>query len=231
MPTDGRDLIERCVAGAQEEAWEEFIERYGPALRRGVAAALGGRWSRPDRLEEDLLQEVYCRLIDRGARRLRRCRERDEPAVRAYLTRLAKNAAIDQLRARSTTRRGGRRPPPLDATAVVERARDPRPSIEERLILRQRGRRFLRRCRRVTTVRGDGRNLRILALAFLGGLSSREIARRLDHSLTPASIDSLISRARKRLAAEGLTIAARRSPAPPAAVGGAAGRDRRSVST
>jgi RNA polymerase sigma factor (sigma-70 family) len=166
---------------------------------------------RTDGLEEDLLQEVYCRLLDRGAQRLRRCRERDERAIRAYLARLAQNAAIDHLRWRHTVKRGRRSLVPFQlAERRLEQATDHRPSVEERLILQQQGRCFVRACRRIVGGRTADRNVRILALAFLGGLSSREISRRMGSSLSPGSIDSLISRARKKLAAQGLAVAARR---------------------
>lgn len=211
MQPETRDLIERCAAG-DGAAWNEFVERYESALRRGVAIALAGRRRA---LADDLLQEVYCRLLEARARRLRRCRERDEAAVRAYLVRLARNVAIDYLRSRRTVRRG-RRHLVLQAPSGVglELTPDRRPSIEDRLILRQQGRRFLRSCRRVAAGRAENRNVRILALAFLGGLTSHEISHRLDLTLSPGSIDSLISRARRKLEAEGVRLVSRRPPAP-----------------
>jgi len=210
MTSDARSVIDRCLAG-EDEAWEEFVCRFNGLLRRGVVTALGGTVRRADGLEEDLLQEVYCRLLDRGGQRLRRCRERDERAIRSYLLRLARNAAIDHLRLRRTLKRGRRCLLPTGlASRSVDLAADRRPSAEERLILRQQGRNFLRACRRLAGGRSADRNVRILALAFLGGLSSREISRRLGRSLSAGSIDSLISRVRKKLAAEGLPVASRR---------------------
>lgn len=213
MPTKARDVIERCAAG-DGAAWNDFIARFEGTLRRGIAQAFGGAGPRRG-LAEDLLQEVYCRLLEGDARRLRRCRERNETAIRAYLVRLARNVAIDHLRSRRTVRRGRRhlvvQAPPGSG---LERAPDRRPSIEDRLILRQQGRRFLRSCRRAAAGRAENRNVRILALAFLAGLTSQEISRRLGLSLSPGSIDSLISRARRKLEAEGVRLVSRRPPAP-----------------
>lgn len=209
-----RTVIERCAAG-DGAAWTEFVARFHGSLRRGVAIALTGRRAHRQTQAEDLLQEVYCRLLEADARRLKRCRERDEAAIRAYLVRLARNVAIDYLRARRTVRRGRRHvllQSPIGAG--VDLAPDRRPSIEDRLILRQQGRRFLRSCRRAAGGRAENRNVRILALAFLGGLTSHEISRRLDRSLSPGSIDSLISRARRKLEAEGVELVSRRPPAP-----------------
>ena len=206
-----RGVIERCVTG-DSAAWNEFVARFENSLRRGIAIALTGRRGHRRTQAEDLLQEVYCRLLEGRARRLRRCRERDEAAIRAYLVRLARNVAIDYLRSRRTVRRGRyhvllQSP----AGAGVDLAPDRRPSIEDRLILRQQGRRFLRSCRRAAAGRTENRNVRILALAFLAGLTSDEIARCPGLSLTPGSIDSLISRARRKLEAEGLRLVPRRA--------------------
>lgn len=209
-----RDVIEACAAG-DSAAWSHFVDRFEGSLRRGIAIALTGRRGHRQIQAEDLLQEVYCRLLEAGGRRLKRCRERDEAAIRAYLVRLARNVAIDYLRARRTVRRG-RRHLLLQSPAGcgVDLAADRRPSVEDRLILRQQGRRFLRSCRRAAAGRKENRNVRILALAFLAGLTSREIARRLDGSLSPGSIDSLISRTRRKLADEGFELVSRRPPAP-----------------
>ena len=73
MESKARSLIERCVEGGDDAAWEAFVDRFESALRRGIAAALSGRPQHREVLLEDLLQEVYCRLLERGARRLRRC--------------------------------------------------------------------------------------------------------------------------------------------------------------
>lgn len=215
MPEEtARSVIERCAAG-DGAAWNEFVARFEGSLRRGVAIALTGRRGHRRVQMEDLLQEVYYRLLEGRARRLRRCRERDETAIRAYLVRLARNVAIDYLRARRTVRRG-RHHVLLQSPAGtgVDLAPDRRPSIEDRLILRQQGRRFLRSCRRAAAGRSENRNVRILALAFLAGLTSREISRRLGLALSPGSIDSLISRARRKLEAEGVELVPRRPTAP-----------------
>lgn len=209
-----RSVIERC-AGGDGAAWDEFVTRFEGSLRRGIAIALTGYNGHRRAQAEDLLQEVYYRLLERRAHRLKRCRERDEMAIRAYLVRLARNVAIDHLRARRTVRRGRHhvllRSP---VGAGVDLAPDRRPSIEDRLILRQEGRRFLRSCRRAAAGRSENRNVRILALAFLAGLTSQEISRRLGLTLSPGSIDSLISRARRKLEAEGVELVSRRPPAP-----------------
>ena len=211
MTTDARSVIDRCVAGEGERAWEDFVGRFEPVLRRGVVSALNGTAKRWDGLEEDLLQEVYCRLLEGGAQHLKRCRERDEVAIRAFLARLARNAAIDHLRWRRTVKRGRRSLVSGDlAQRRFEQAANREPSAEDRLIMRQQGRSFLRACRRIGGCRTADRNVRVLALAFLGGLSSREIAQHLGRSLSPGSIDSLISRARKKLAAAGVALASRR---------------------
>ena len=207
-----RDLIDRCVSGDDQEAWSELVERFDADLRRAVRAIVRRGRRRSVELEQDLVQETYYRLLERGAWRLRRCRERSEPAIRAFLMRVARNVAIDSLRIRGAQKRGRRQ--------LVESARrplrleirpDPAPSSEEKLILREERRKFLDCCRRVAGKRSPERNLRILELAFLGGLTSREIAVKLDPPLTTTCVDTLLCRARKKLRERGYRLGGRRA--------------------
>ena len=69
------DLVRRCARERDASAWEEFVRRFGGRLRGGVQRALsraGG--GSPAEEFDDLLQEVYYKLLDDGARRLHRCR-------------------------------------------------------------------------------------------------------------------------------------------------------------
>ena len=83
-------------------------------------------------------------------------------------------------------------------------------SPEERVLRRERQRIFLKRCRASLGPRSPERDLRVLYLAFLEGLSSREISRRMGRGTTPSCVDSLVHRVRKRLARGGLSIPHRR---------------------
>lgn len=207
-----RDLIDRCVSGDDQEAWCELVDRFDADLRRAVRDIVRRGRHRSVELEQDLVQETYYRLLERGAWRLRRCRERNEAAIRAFLMRVARNVAIDTLRTRGAAKRGRhrlletvRRPPRLEVRP------DPLPSTEEKMIASEERRAFLDSCRRVAGKRSPERNLRILELAFLAGLSSREIAANLDPPITTGCVDTLVCRARKKLRARGYRMDCRRA--------------------
>jgi RNA polymerase sigma factor (sigma-70 family) len=158
---------------------------------------------------QDLLQEVYFRLLEKQGQRLRRCRAQGQQAVGAYLSRIAESVVIDHLRAEAATKRGRGRVV-SDAgdgeLGPFERAPDRGPSPEERVLLREKRRLFARHCRDAVGPRHATRDLRVLYLAFFEGWTSGEISGRLGGGLTPSSVDSLLHRLKRRLARAGLQV-------------------------
>lgn len=204
------ELLRRCATGSDPRVWEEFVRRFGVRLEGGVRRALRrvGALPRGDELD-DYVQDVYCRLLENGARSLRLCRGGEEGSVGAYLGRVAETVVIDRLRASAALKRGRDRlvsPPAHVEPDPVERVQDRAPSPEERLLARERRLLFLVRCRRAAGPRHPRRDFHVLRLAFLEGLSSREICRRMGRGLTPASVDSLVHRARRRLESDGVSV-------------------------
>lgn len=211
---DAFDLLRRCAAHRDSRLWEEFLVRFSGRLRAGVRrglrrAGLDGRSGDLD----DIVQEVYCKLLDRGGRNLRRCRGGGEREVGAYLGRVAETVAIDHLRAARASKRGRARlvsSGPRPGQGIVERALDPGLSPEERLLGRERRRMFLATCLAAAGRHSRRRDCRIFLLAVFRGLTSREISERLGRGMSPSGVDSLVSRMRKRLRARGLTIPRRK---------------------
>jgi RNA polymerase sigma factor (sigma-70 family) len=204
------DLLHRCAAGGDEDAWREFLRRFGPALAAGVrrVARQAGLPGDPASREE-LLQDVYCRLLENGGRILRECRAGTAPAVAAYLRRVAESAAVDRLRLLGALKRGRHllvRLREVDADrwrgSLIAEPLGP----EARLLARERRRRAFARCRRLVGGRTPKRDLSVLFLAYCRGLDSREIARRLGGGLTASRVDSLMYRMRRRLAHRGIRI-------------------------
>ncbi len=204
------ELLRRCAAAGDEPAWRRFLDLFGPALDAGVrkVARQAGLPGDPASREE-LLQEVYCRLLENEGRILLECRGDSAPAVAAYLRRVAASAAVDRLRLLTAVKRGRHLQVRLrDADrrrwrgSFVAEAAGP----EARLLARERRHRAFARCRRLVGGRSPGRDLTVLFLAYCRGLSSGEIARRLGGGLTPARVDSLMHRVRRRLARSGIEI-------------------------
>ena len=204
------ELLRRCAAGGDESAWRRFLELFGSALKAGVRRVLRRSGLRCDAAgREELVQEVYCRLLENDGRILRRCRGDSAPAVAAYLRRVAESVAVDRLRSLAAVKRG------QDKVVRLRdgdrRQRQPGfvadgPGPEARLLARERRRRAFSRCRELVGGRTPGRDLSVLYLAYCRGYSSREIARRLGGGLTQARVDSLMHRLRRRLARGGIRI-------------------------
>lgn len=202
------------VEGAQSRAahaWEAFVRTHHRVVSRCVARAMVrvGWTPRADEVEE-LVQEVYCRLLERSDSRVS---GRPEGQLWSYLQRIAHSVVVDHLRARHARKRGGwpqmgdggpQRPGLTDGPA-------PGPSPEERLLTRERARDVRRRVRQAFPGPIGERNLSVLEMAAVEGLTAVEIAERLRGELTASSVHTLLHRLRRLLASatgSGATMAA-----------------------
>jgi DNA-directed RNA polymerase specialized sigma24 family protein len=162
---------------------------------------------RPELIDE-VVQEVYCRLLAAGGRRLRGCRAGSEPELAAFLGRMAERVALDALRTAAAAKRGGGRLVEVLPEEIAERAADPGESPEDRLLDRERRREFLRRCRALARPSRARRDAQIAALALLDGWTSREIAAAAGGRLAPSTVAALVQYMKRQLAAAGLAMAA-----------------------
>ena len=197
---------------------EDLVRRYGRRLAQRVRSTfyLFGEFPRAEQVEE-MVQEVYCRLLADGERRLAACRAEGEGQAVSYLSRVVERVVIDQFRRRRADKRGGGRLRPL-ASAEQRLLYDPAGNPEERLLAAERRQLLLAQWREIAGEIQGERNLRILRLALLEGWSSREIAQELG-KIRPSSVDSVVHRLRRRLAGEGVALPRRstvRSPRRPA---------------
>jgi len=200
------ELFRICIASNRNErAWAEFVRRFQPRLRAGVLRVLR-RFDPapgPDGVE-DLVQDVYCRLLERGAGSFRGGTEGE---VLTYLQRVCESVVVDRLRGRATAKRGGR-------TRIVElgdkdgdlaeTVADGGSSPEARCLHRELRGVLLEGCRGLTEGPWRERNLAIFELAVLDGWTSREIAEGFDWGLKAGSIDSVIHRQRRKLKRRGI---------------------------
>jgi DNA-directed RNA polymerase specialized sigma24 family protein len=205
---------------AFQAAWEDLVDRYGATLRSQVRRALRGARLRPCKdLVEEKVQEVYYRLLQGGPRRLRLLRRWSDRRVVAYLCRVAESVAVDDLRAKTAIKRGGEwglwwDHGLLEISDLSERAVDPRGTPEDQALLSERRRLVLRGCQRMVrsmmNEEDRGRCLRVLRLALLEGWSSREIEYAERGALAASTVDTLVHRARRRLAKGGIELPSRR---------------------
>lgn len=156
----------------------------------------------PDRVA-DLVQDTFCRLLERDRRRLKSFRGTAEAQADAWMRRLAERHALDRLRAtRRHWSRGGSHSRPAPAGGLLQ-ARRPATSPEQRVLQRERLRQFLVRCR---TLGHSERNARILRLVLVEGWSSREVSAACRGALTPGTVDTIVYRFRRRLARADLPV-------------------------
>ena len=115
------DLIRRAAAG-NKQAWDALVEQY----RRLVWSILGKFDNLSEAEREDLLQDVFVILLDRG---LQRFRGSSAHEFRAYMKTITENEA------KSYLRRHGRRFEVLDPFLPDEEdeERNPGPSLPTRL--------------------------------------------------------------------------------------------------
>lgn len=199
----------------ESQGWEVFVRRYGPWLRRRCWYALT-RWdSRPHRDDVDeLVQEVYCRLLENRRHRLMSFRGANEKALRTFLAKVLRTVVVNHVRYRQAARRCHSptdqdmlysyrkdKPlwePPLDQVPCLSQSPERRAlAIQQREQLRE-------RCRRNLGRRSWRRDADILCLALFDGWSSREIAPEV--RLSPSAVDSALARARSRLTAAGVEL-------------------------
>jgi RNA polymerase sigma factor (sigma-70 family) len=206
-------VAEAVVSGATSAPHAAFAAQGrepDPWLARQVRGAvlhalvLHEERRRPE-LVEDLIQDVWCRLLERRA--LERCRAIDQETRRRYLRRIAESVVVDHLRASGARKR---RPPRLVPLGSVRRELERRyeraDSPERRAIARERLRTLVALCREVVGQGTRPERLRVARWALIEGRPSREIALGLGGSWSVVAIDSYVSRLRRRLGRHGIVL-------------------------
>jgi RNA polymerase sigma-70 factor (ECF subfamily) len=89
-------LLDWCIKGRQE-AWKEFLRRYGPLIQGTIVqklSSLGYGHAKTD--AEDIFQDVFKNLVERDCRALSSIRNRDK--IDSWLCAIALNKTIDSVR-------------------------------------------------------------------------------------------------------------------------------------
>jgi RNA polymerase sigma factor (sigma-70 family) len=178
--------------------------RLAAVARRALARC--GLAAAPEDVE-DVVQEVWCRLVERWGPRPGRGVLAGDKGMFSYLASTTRNVAVDRARSQRAVKRGRRAP---RVARWAERVVDGAASPEERLLHRDGRRLFRARCRPYTSRARRRRDLAVVELALVDGWTSRQIAAALRHRLAPSSIDSLVHRVRRGLAGEGVVLPSRR---------------------
>jgi RNA polymerase sigma factor (sigma-70 family) len=180
-----RQLAGDCARG-DEAAWLELISRYDQSVLR----ALWQSGARED--ADDLLQEVWVRLLARGAIALRSFRADRSGALRVFLARVAKSVAIDHGRSRRL------RPPAAGGEEPGELAHaGPGP---EAVVSAEREKHRLSAALQQAALEGENpaRDRDILRLHFEEGHLPLEIAS-MGLGLAARGVEALLRRAKARI--------------------------------
>ena len=91
------DILTECLQG-RHGAWDEFVDRYGPVIFAAVGWILRKHTSSvSQQTAEDIVQDVFLKLIDRDLRLLR-THDPSRASLRTWLTIIARSTTIDFLR-------------------------------------------------------------------------------------------------------------------------------------
>ncbi|HEX5719684.1 MAG TPA: hypothetical protein VF179_26240 [Thermoanaerobaculia bacterium] len=188
------------IAEIKEEVdgWETVVGTHDLWLRKRVRNGMRrlGLRPRPDEIGESV-QEVYCRLLQGGPRRLRRLRGIGHSGVLTYLGRVADSVLVDEIRAARAAKRRGGASSHL-ARMCVQRFDLPDADPEGALLESERRRMLVRHLLDLAEREGlTRRDVRILWLAVVEEWRSRDLARAFE--LTPRYVDTLLHRVRRQL--------------------------------
>ena len=207
MQTD-HQLIAACLEDPQgDDSWREFERRFRPRLVAGIRRGLACAWERPQPdLLEELLQNCYCRLLEKDRRVLRRCLDLETPQIGAYMLRTGRSVALDWLRHRGAEKRGHANTVAVDPEALCAFSGS-EPTAERRLCAQEELQWFWRQCREIVQATGHPASLEILRRVWIQQKPSREVAAAA--GLATSSVDSVICRTRRRLAERGCRVSRR----------------------
>jgi DNA-directed RNA polymerase specialized sigma24 family protein len=188
------------IAETNEEVdgWETVVGTHDLWLRRRVRDGMRrlGLRPRPDEIGESV-QEVYCRLLQGGPRRLRQLSGIGRSSVLTYLGRVTDSVLLDGRRAARAAKRGGG-PSSHPARMCVQRFDLPDADPEGVLLRSERRRMLVRRLLDLAGREGlSRRDVRILWLAVVEEWRSRDLARAFE--LKPRYVDTLLHRVRRQL--------------------------------
>ena len=196
-------LWRRVVALEREGDWCELLERIEPRLSRYVIAKLVGlQFSAKAELVEELVQEVYCRLFERGRKALTGCRAESDAALLSYLKTICQCLVVDHCRSVLSKKRGGGNSEYVFADEG-SRARWCG-SAEDRVLTRELRARLGTILAELSTPSQSERNRWIFERAVIEGWTSGEIGERT--GLDPSGVDSIVHRMKQRLGALGLSV-------------------------
>lgn len=200
---DNFELIKLYLETKEEKVWEEFYFRFNRCIGSYVKGALLNykdsilfKEMEFLSLQEDLMQEVYVKLLSSNCKALREYRDKNK-CFYAYLHRIAVNAVSDHFRKLNFQKRQALIVPLEKADDKLRKDFfDPKIGSYNLILLRCELEDFL--SKGLSTIHSK-RNKKIFVLFTILGMSSKEIIQMFDSSLTIDTIENVVKNTRKRI--------------------------------
>jgi RNA polymerase sigma factor (sigma-70 family) len=208
------ELIARCsVRPVDELAWQEFVRRYHTTIRNAVLKTFRNKLREeierreqfPDDTGEDLVQSVYCRLVENRSQALRRFKGHHDNSIYQYLMMISVNVVRDYFREMSALKR-----PKIsysldevlaaDGAAAMfgDRTRVetvPAPGGNSPFTMEE----IDSALKKAVGWRNRDRNILIFQLYYIEGLTLEEIINLLELGITAVGVNSILNRITRRM--------------------------------
>jgi RNA polymerase sigma-70 factor (ECF subfamily) len=194
------ELLRRCSASGEIDAWGEFVRRFHRLIAIVVLRTANRLGDCPPQTADDLIQETYLKLCADNCRLLRNFDERHPNAFPGFVKVVAANVVRDHFKASYSRKRGDHKVESISEATVPAAGDDSigSPKKIERAVLIQEVQDHLEFC-------GAGeehdRNVRIFWLYYRAGLSAGAIAALPGMGLTTKGVESTLLRITKELRA------------------------------
>jgi RNA polymerase sigma factor (sigma-70 family) len=193
------DLMRECGKDQQNaELWEEFYSRFRRKILLYLLRAyrkLGGPFDEFVQYADDLVQDVFTKLVQNECRVVRSFRGTTELSVYAFLGSIAVSIVADQLRSQKAVRRSAQVVPLDEFQALSAAHADTDAQLSALLQVID----VERALRTDEESKNPERDLLIFKLHFVEGLSAREIASMPALKLTTSGLQKVLTRVRSRL--------------------------------
>jgi RNA polymerase sigma factor (sigma-70 family) len=196
-----------------ELAWQEFCRRYHTTIRTAVLKTFRNKLREevdrreqfPDDTSEDLIQSVYCRLIENRSQALRRFKGRHDNSIYQYLMMISVNVVRDYFREMNAIKR-----PKISfsldevlaadgaAASLGDRTRletVPAPGANSAFTMDE----IDNALKKAVGWRNRDRNILIFQLYYMEGLTLEEIINLLELGITAVGVNSILNRITRRM--------------------------------
>jgi RNA polymerase sigma-70 factor, ECF subfamily len=192
------ELVRRCSASREPDAWEEFVRRFHRLIAAVVLRTASRLGDCSTQAVDDLIQETYLKLCSDRFRLLRQFDQRHPDAFLGFVRVVAANVVRDHFKSLHSIKRGAKHTENIseDLFPIAAEESAGSPKAIQRTVLIHEIERHL-----AVSVSGpdEDRNARIFWLYYRTGLSAAAIATLPGIGLTTKGVESLILRITREL--------------------------------